>query len=311
MPPRPTIVSLIASATEIACALGLRPQLIGISHECDYPPDVKGLPVLSRPKVDPEQASDVIDREVRAIVREGLSVYRVKVEELERLKPDLILTQDHCEVCAVSLKDVEDALCRVTLTDTKVCSLHPGNLEDIRRDFRKVAAAAGVKERGDQLAGEFDGRLDALAARAKGGGRARPTVAVIEWVEPPMVAGGWMPELVRIAGGEPVIVTQPGHFATVSWEDIAEADPDVVVILPCGFPVERTLRDLAKPELRRALAGLRAVREGRGFVADGNAYFNRPGPRIADSAEILGALIHPAGFTDLAVRHAGTFTTIG
>ena len=137
----PTIVSLIASATEIACALGLRERMVGRSHECDYPADIETLPVLSNPKVDPTQTSGDIDRAVREIVRDGLSVYRVRVDELERLRPGLILTQDHCEVCAVSLSDVEDALCRLTLEETSVCSLHPNNLQDVVRDFQLVALA--------------------------------------------------------------------------------------------------------------------------------------------------------------------------
>ncbi|MBM3462846.1 MAG: cobalamin-binding protein [Armatimonadetes bacterium] len=274
------IVSLIASATEIVCALGLRDQLVGISHECDFPPDVVGLPVFSRPKVNPRASSAEIDRGVRAIARDGLSVYEIDTEMLEKIAPDLIVTQDQCVVCAVSLKDVEAAVCTVTRKDTRICTLHPETLQDIRADFRKVAQAAGVPERGEMLVREFDGRLHAIPLPDT-----RPTVACIEWLDPVMVAGGWMSELVEIAGGQPLIVTEPGRFATVTWDDVERADPDVVVVMPCGYPIEQTLSEL---HADHPLARLR----GRCWVADGNAYFNRPGPRIADSAALLARLIH-------------------
>ncbi|MCZ6760368.1 MAG: ABC transporter substrate-binding protein, partial [Gemmatimonadetes bacterium] len=272
----PRVVSLIASATEIICALGLRKQLVGISHECDFPSDVRGLPVLSAPKVDPQLPGEEIDRQVREIVRDGLSVYRVEVAELEKLRPDLIVTQDHCEVCAVTLQDVEDALCRVTLSDTKICSLHPGDLNEIRRDFQLVADAAGVSERAEELRASFDARLRAVEERVANGNR--PSIALIEWIEPPMVAGGWMPELAKIAGADPVIVDSPKHFVTVTWADIASADPDLVVIAPCGYTIEKTLEELENPELLESLYSVPAAADGRCFVADGNAYFNRPGP---------------------------------
>lgn len=297
----PRVVSLIASATEIICALGLRKQLVGISHECDFPSDVRGLPVLSAPKVDPQLPGEEIDRQVREIVRDGLSVYRVEVAELEKLRPDLIVTQDHCEVCAVTLQDVEDALCRVTLSDTKICSLHPGDLNEIRRDFQLVADAAGVSERAEKLCASFDARLRAVEERVANGNR--PSIALIEWIEPPMVAGGWMPELAKIAGADPIIVDSPKHFVTVTWADIAAADPDLVVIAPCGYTIERTLEELENPELLESLYSVPAAADGRCFLVDGNAYFNRPGPRIADSAEILASIVNPAGFGEFRERY--------
>ncbi len=306
MAPPTRIVTLIASATEIVCALGLREHLIGISHECDFPPDVRGLPVLSAPKLDPSRPGREVDAEVRRIVREGLSVYRVNVDALERLAPDLIVTQDHCEVCAVSLKDVEDALCSLTLPETRVCSLHPSTLDDVRRDFQRVANAAGVPERGAELRARFDAQLDHLAARTRVLGA--PRVVCLEWLSPPMVAGGWMPDLVRIARGEPCLVTDASSFRTVTWDDIAAANPDVVAIFPCGYGIEKTLEELADPALASHLRSLGAVRDGRCFVLDGNAYFNRPGPRIADSAELLAAALHPRECADLAQRYADAMT---
>jgi iron complex transport system substrate-binding protein len=297
---RPRIVTLIASATEIVCALGLRDQLIGVSHECDYPPDIGGLPVLSAPKVKAERPSGEIDLRVREILRDGLSVYRVRVSELERLRPDLIVTQDHCEVCAVSLRDVEDALCAIHLPGTDVCSLHPKDLGDVARDFMRVAEAAGVPKRGSALVERFAQRLDVL--RAATAGARRPRVVCLEWLDPPMVAGGWMPELVRAAGGDPLIVDAPERFKAVTWEDVASAEPDLVVVFPCGFSIARTLEELANDQVARGLAGVSASTAGRCRVLDGNAYFNRPGPRLADSAELLAGLFHPGQFPDLATR---------
>jgi iron complex transport system substrate-binding protein len=301
VPAGPRVVTLIASATEIVAALGLAHRLVGISHECDHPPEILGLPRLSSPKIDPTLSSAQIDRDVRDIVRDGLSVYRVDLDALSSLRPDVIVTQDHCEVCAVSLQDVERALCGVDLPDARVCSLHPQRLDDVREDFRRVAGALGVSERGDALVATFDARLAALSERTAGA--ARPSVVLLEWIAPPMVAGGWMPEIARIVGARPVIVETPDRFSTVTWTDVAAADPDVVMVLPCGFDVPRSLRELEAPEVASGLRSVRATREGRCFVVDGNAYFNRPGPRLADSAEILAAIAHPTLFPEHLERY--------
>ncbi len=289
-----SIVSLIASATEVVCALGLRDRLVGISHECDFPEDVRGLPVCSEPRMDPTQASDQIDRAVRDLVREGASVYHVRTEVLERLRPDLIVTQDQCHVCAVALADVEQACSTLAHKTVRICSLTPHTLDDIYADFERVGAAAGVPDRGQALASACRDRIDAL--RGVVAGAPEPKVACIEWLDPPMVAGGWMPELVRIAGGTPVLVTSPGRFRTVGWQEIEAADPDIVIIMPCGYTIPRTLEELRDGRIGSTIGRLRATHDGRTFVADGNAYFNRPGPRIVDSAEILAALLHPDRF---------------
>jgi iron complex transport system substrate-binding protein len=295
------VVTLIASATEIVAGLGLADRLVGISHECDYPPEILGLPRLSAPKVDPSQTSAEIDRGVREIIRDGLSVYSVDVAELERLRPDVIVTQDHCEVCAVSLADVEDALCSLDLPETRVVTLHPEDLPDVRADILEVAVALGVPERGRALVEDIDRRLQAVSdgvAEAP-----RPRIVLLEWIDPPMVAGGWMPEMARIAGAEPLIVETARRFSQVDWPDIVAADPDLVVVLPCGFDVARTMQELEQPAVAAAMHGIPAVREGRCFVVDGNAYFNRPGPRLADSAELLAALVHPELFPEHLERH--------
>jgi iron complex transport system substrate-binding protein len=281
------IVSLIASATEIVCALGLRDRLVGISHECDYPPDIRGLPVLSSPKLDVHASSAAIDAAVRDLVREGLSVYQVDDQKLAELQPDLIVTQDQCAVCAVSLADVEAAVCRRSGIEARICSLQPHLLADVRADFGRVAQAAGVPAAGEQLLASFDDKLAAVKARASG--QPSRTIACIEWIDPVMVAGGWMPELVRLAGGRPVICEEPGRFVTTDWQAIVDADPDVIAIMPCGYGVEKTMAELQASDVARAALG---QMRGRCFVLDGNAYFNRPGPRLADSADILAHLMH-------------------
>ena len=302
------IVSLIASATEILCRLGLREHLVGRSHECDFPPDVTELPVLSEPRVDGTAPGHEVDRDVRSLVRDALSVYRIDVDTLERLAPDLIVTQDHCDVCAVSLRDVEDALCRFSSPHTRVCTLHPGSLADVYADVRRVADAAGVPERGRTVVREMQTTIEGVRNRVAGI-TDRPRVALIEWLEPPMIAGGWMPELARAAGGEPVIVETPETFATVDWDTIAAADPDVAIVLPCGYPLAQSRAALASAGVHDRFAALRAVRNGRGFAADGNAYFNRPGPRLAESAELLAAMMHPDRCPDLVERYAASYVT--
>ena len=298
----PRIVTLIASATEIVSALGLARQLVGISHECDYPHEVLGLPRLSAPKVDPKLSSAELDRGVRELVRDGLSVYQVKVSELEQVRPHVIVTQDHCDVCAVSLSDVEEALCRLDLPDTRVYSLHPGDLEDVRKDILRVAAGLNVLARGQALVAEFDRQLCVVAERSeRAPGDVR--VALLEWLAPPMVAGGWMPEIARIAGACPVIVESAHRFSEVGWPEVAAADPDVVVVMPCGFDVPRTIRELTDLEVVAGMKTIRAVREGKCYVVDGNSYFNRPGPRLAHSAAILAATVHPTLFPDHLERY--------
>lgn len=292
----PRIVSLLSSATETACALGLAEHLVGISHECDYPANVMDRPRVSSTKVDHKATSATIDAQVRGLVRSALSVYDVDEALLSQLSPDVILTQDHCKVCAVSLDDVEAACRSLTGKHTEVVTTMPETLDAIRADFRRIARAAHVDARGEELVERFDAALrDVERSVAPSIARTgRPKVALLEWIDPPMIAGGWMPELARIAGGAPVIVSDAHRFETVDWDRIEAADPDVVVVLPCGFDIARTLSELDAASGAPRLRALRATREGRCFAADGNALFNRPGPRIAESAEVLAAALHPA-----------------
>jgi iron complex transport system substrate-binding protein len=298
MPPPRRIVSLLPSATEIVCALGLRDRLVGVSHECDWPADVVGLPVLTEPKLDPRRTSAEIDRDVRSLVADGLSVYRIRVEVLEKLRPDLIVTQDQCEVCAVALPEVARAARDCLGAGVEIVSLNPSRLADVIDDVRRVARAAGVPDEGDRVAAMIDGRLAALRSR-HAHLHSRPRVACIEWLEPLMAAGHWLPELVELAGGSYALVEAGQRSPTLSWEALVASKPDVVVLMPCGFKLEQTRRELPALLRHEQWQSLPAVRNRRVYAVDGNAYFNRPGPRIADSAELLAGLVQPGFYAHL------------
>lgn len=270
------IVSLLPAASEIVSALGLCDALVGRSHECDYPPELIELPALTRARVDSSLPSDRLDAEVRRVMREG-SIYALEEETLAALAPDVVVTQEACAVCAVSYEQVVGSLRRGACRAQVVC-LRPSRLEDVIGDVRKVAEACGVVRRGDRLAAGLSDRLAALAARVP---RPRPRVAVIEWLAPPMLAGHWVPEVIEAAGGITVGPAPGDASPYVDWDAVHALAPDVVVVAPCGFDLDRTLAE-ARPvaSLLRALAP-------RVLLMDGNAYMNRPGPRLVDAAEAL------------------------
>jgi iron complex transport system substrate-binding protein len=289
------IVSLLPSATEIVTALGFESQLVARSHECDYPSSVKQLPVLTEPKFNPDRSSAEIDREVRRLVGEALSVYRVDTQKLRAVKPDVIVTQSQCEVCAVSQRDVEDAVASWLGARPQIVSLAPYNLADILTDIDRVARSLGEPERGAELIGGLSARMDAVVARAR---RAltRPRVACLEWLDPLMSAGNWMPELVAMAGGENLFGRNGEHSGGLDFDVLISSDPDIIVAAPCGFSMRRTLEEWPAMSARPGWTSMRAVREGSIFVAEGSQYFNRPGPRIAESLEILAEIVHPELF---------------
>lgn len=294
------VVSLIPSATEIVCALGFEAALVGRSHECDFPPGVARLPAVTSPKLPGDGTSYEIDRRLKAILQEGLSVYRVDAEHLRALAPDVVVTQSQCEVCAVSLRDVEEALAGWTGGRPRVVSLAPRTLADVWRDVEAVAAALGAPERGGEVVRRLRARVEAIAARADG--LPRPRVATVEWIEPLMAAGNWMPELIRLAGGESPFGAAGEHSPWLEPAALVAADPDAVLVVPCGFDLERTRSELPALESLPGWAGLRAVRDGRVYLADGSAFFNRPGPRLVESLEILAEMLHPEAF---AFGHEG------
>ncbi|HZS03931.1 MAG TPA: cobalamin-binding protein [Blastocatellia bacterium] len=292
---QPRIISLIASATEIVCALGFEDSLVGRSHECDYPPMVRRLPVCTSPKFEVEGLSYQIDERVKAILQESLSVYRVDAGLLEELQPTHIVTQSQCEVCAVSLRDVEQAVCQLTSSQPVIVSLEPNALADVWRDIGRVGAALGAADRAEEVVTQLQRRMDAIAQRSREL-PSRPTVACIEWIEPLMAAGNWMPELVGMAGGVNLFGEAGKHSPWVTWEEVVAENPDVIFISPCGFDIRRTLEETHLLSQRPEWESLKAVIEDRVFVADGNQYFNRPGPRLVESLEILAEIFHPGVF---------------
>lgn len=311
-PTNPRVVSLLPSATELVAAVGAAHLLVGRSHECDFPGGLDPLPVLTRPRVSLEGPSGEIDRRVRAALERALTVYEVDVPGLERAAPDVVVTQDLCDVCAVSRSDVEQALAELG-TGAKLVSLHPTRLGDVFDDLERVGSALGRAEEARLARRDLEERVAAIAERAAEAQRARgarrPRVLTIEWIDPVMVGGTWMPELVLLAGGEP-LVTEPGqHAPTLSRAELLSLDPapDAVLIKPCGFDLERSRREYDL--LGRLLTELDwpAIGAGRVWVADGNAFFNRPGPRLVESLEILAACLDPDTFADFAERHRENF----
>ncbi|MFF7160357.1 cobalamin-binding protein [Streptomyces sp. NPDC008086] len=285
------IVSLLPAATDIVAELGLVDRLVGRTHECDWPPAaVTGVPVVTGAEFTPD---DLTSREISDAVggsaHSGSSLYILDTEALAALRPDVVLTQDLCDVCAVSYEKVSRAV-RVLDADTRVLSLEPRTLDDVLDCLVTVGDLLGVRERAERRRAELWARLDQV--RGAVAGRDRPRVVAIEWLDPLWPAGHWVPEQITSAGGEPLLATPGEHTKPMTWEAVRAARPDVVLVLPCGFAPERTLRER---ELLTALPGwadLPAVRAGRVWVLDGPAYFNRPGPRVVRGAEVVAHVLH-------------------
>ena len=298
----PRVASLLPSATEIVCAVGAGADLVGISHECDFPESVRHLPALTRARLGPLRASGDIDREVRRVLQDTLAVYEIDLERLKAAEPDVIVTQDLCDVCAVSFDDVCAATAAVFEREIRIVNLHPTRLDDIWGDIGRVAAALGRGDEGARVTRALQARTAAIAERSAACAE-RPRVVSIEWLAPVMVGGMWMPELIELAGGIP-LVTRPGdHAPTMTGEALQALAPDVVIVKPCGLPLDRTVEELSLLRTSLPWDSWPAVRAGRVYVADGNAYFNRPGPRIVESLEILAACLHPEAFADFRRTH--------
>jgi len=288
------VISLLPGATETVAALGASDCLVGRSHECDFPPTVRVLPACTRARLDAEGDSAAIDAEVQALVRSALSIYDIDIEQVARLQPTHILTQDQCDVCAVSFGDLQAALAQVTGLRPQVISMAGGTLADVWADIDQVAQALGI-DAGPVLAGLRD-RLAAVTAKVQA--VAKPTVAAIEWIEPLMAGGNWIPELIERAGGVPAISAAGGKSPYIEWEQVRSLDPDAIVIMPCGFDLERTQQESRPLARKPGWSDLKAVQTGQVYATDGNAYFNRPGPRLVDSVEILAEILHPELFGD-------------
>jgi iron complex transport system substrate-binding protein len=291
----PRIVTLLPSATEIVCALGFEDSLVGRSHECDFPASVARVPPLTEPKFNPEGTSAEIDQRVKKIVGDALSVYRVDAARLRELRPDVIVTQSQCEVCAVSERDVEAAVAEWLGARPKIVSLAPYSLDDVFTDMQRVADALDASSRGTKLVSQLRARFSGIAEKARRASE-RPSVATIEWIDPMMAGGNWMPTLVEKAGGINLFGKAGAHSPWMKFDELAVSDPDAILIAPCGFNMDRASQDLPALTSHAQWASLKAVRARRVFMADGNQYFNRPGPRIAESLEILAEILHPEIF---------------
>lgn len=283
------IISLISSATEIISALGQKKNLVGISHECDYPKDIQGLPVCTTPRFDISGSSLQIDRDVKSLIQNALSVYRINENILKELKPDIIITQSQCDVCAVSEKDVENALGHILGINPLIISLQPKNLGDIGEDIKFVANSIGVPNEGAELSEKFERQLEKLKyfKRIKN----KPTIACLEWIEPLMYAGNWVPQMVEIAGGVNLFGQSGKHSSWSEYDTLIKSNPDKIILMPCGYDLNKTRSEI-KPLLELSDWGmLKAVKTNNIFITDGNQYFNRPGPRLIDSIKILIEII--------------------
>jgi len=294
------IISLLASATEMIAALGCLDQMVGRSHECDYPPEVHALPVVSTVQIDINTSSAQIDAQVKQLAQKkhepedpalkALSIYAIDVDKLQELRPDVIFTQTQCEVCAVSERDVIQAIAQLTGLQPLVVSLSPYRLQDVWEDMLRVGQALDRRDQAQTLIKKYQQRLTDLAVKTAAFG-AKPGVAVLEWLDPLMGAGNWAPELVTYAGGKNIFGEIGQHSPWLTWEDLQAANPDVIALSPCGYTLERTMEDVPLLRNHPAWADLQAVQEGRVYAIDGNQYLNRSGPRLVESAELLARVI--------------------
>jgi iron complex transport system substrate-binding protein len=285
------IVCLLPSATEIVCELGLGDQLVGVTHECDYPPFVRKLPKVTRTLIPHDATSGDIDVQVREKLKTQRALYTLDLPILEHLRPELIVTQALCDVCAVAESEVTAAACHLP-SHPKVVNLEPIRLAEVFECLHLVGDAAGVPSQAREAVARLEARVDAVENRTRGI-TARPRVVLLEWIDPPFCSGHWSPEIVRLAGGIEVVGREGQPSRTTAWDEIVRADPEVLVIACCGFDAERTRQDLPILAAYPGFDGLACVRTSRIYLVDGNAYFSRPGPRLVDSLEILAHALHP------------------
>jgi iron complex transport system substrate-binding protein len=289
------IVSLISSATEIVHALGLGQFQVGKSHECDYPACVAALPVCTNPTIAVSGSSAEIDRLVKERLSSAASVYKVDSGLIRSLSPTHIITQTQCKVCAVSLEDVERAFKSEIAIGARIICLEPYALDDLWRDIQCVASACGRADAGEVLTESLQRRMLEIQNRAKAAA-SRPSVAAIEWLEPLMAGGNWVPELIKMAGGKNLFGIPGAHSPWMSWDQLVTTDPDVIIALPCGFDLPRTRAEMHWLSDRAGWQNLRAVRQQQVFVCDGNQFMNRPGPRLVESLQIFAEILHPKLF---------------
>ncbi|HJS66947.1 MAG TPA: cobalamin-binding protein [Nitrospiraceae bacterium] len=292
------ICSLLPSATEVIALLGLSDELVGISHECDYPPSVKNVPIMVEPMIPPHGlSSDDIDKQVHQLVASGQRLYRLNDQLMRQARPDLILSQDLCHVCAVTPDQLHEALCAMPRQPT-LLTLNPSTVHDVIDDVVRIGDAAGRLAEGRRLAAQLRGRLAAIQTRVQNTSR-RPRVACIEWLAPLYVAGHWVPEMVQLAGGQDVLAQPGSPSRVVTWDEVLNAAPDVLILMPCGFSVERTHTELFELMRQPGQWRLSTDLAQRTFLVDASSYFSRPGPRLIDGIELLAAILHPSDHNDI------------
>ncbi|MFM8498272.1 MAG: cobalamin-binding protein [Planctomycetia bacterium] len=299
------LVSLLPAATEIVAALGLADRLVGRSHECDEPASVATLPALTAARIDTlgtsRQIHDAVGRalaDTASGAATSNALYTLDTARLAALSPDLILTQAACDVCAIAADDVRAAV-RAMSVPARVLELSPAMLADVYADILAVGTATGALAKAHEVVARLRARVRSVACRVQAARQAEayPTVAMLEWLDPPMAAGNWVPELVAHAGGHDVLGKPGEHSHWITWDDVIAADPDVVILVPCGFTLDRVVGEAEAPAIRNRLKMLRAFRAGRVHAVDGHHLFNRPGPRLIDSLEVLAELLHPGMFS--------------
>ncbi len=291
----PNIVSLLPSATEMVCALGCQADLKGRSHECDFPNGIGQLPICTAPNLSADGTSQEIHERVSGILKDALSVYRVEVDTLCALQPDIIVTQTQCDVCAVSFNDVEQALKKYLDFTPTLLSLQAANLQGVWDDILRVAQGVGKEPEGRELLASYQMRVSAIVDQCKSQS-SHPSVACIEWMEPLMSAGNWVPELVQLAGGQSAFGEPGAHAPWITWDALAQANPDMLILMPCGFSMSRIEKEMHILTENPAWPTLKAVQQGHVYMTDGNQFFNRPGPRLIESLEIFAEIFHLTRF---------------
>ncbi len=289
------IVSLIPSGTEILAALGLTDMIVGRSHECDYPKEIENRPVCTQARLNSNAPSGEIHDKVNNLLQSALSIYQIKTDVLEQLQPTHIVTQDQCDVCAVTLSDVEKAVSTLTNSSPKIISLQPNVLKDVWTDIERVGTALGVDS--VKVLENLEARVKIVEQKIQGLSLTElPKVACIEWTDPLMAAANWIPELVNLAGGQTQFSVAGQPSPHLQWEALIASNPDAIIFMPCGFDLNRTRQEAQLLTQNPDWQKLHATQSGRVYITDGNSYFNRPGPRLADSLEILAEILHPEIF---------------
>jgi len=284
------VLSLLSSTTEVVYALGCEDQLVGRSHECDYPPEVMTLPICTKPKFNVDGSSIEVDGQVKSILQNALSVYYINEDLLKELKPDIILTQSQCEVCAVSEKDVKGVVINITGINPDIISVEPNSVKDIFKDIKTIAEALNVVDKGADLIEFMKNRIRTL--KKSYDYKSELTVAAIEWIDPLMAAGNWVPELIEMAGGINLFGEAGKHSPWMEYKDLIEKDPQTIIIMPCGYNIQKSIIEIDSLIKQKGWQKINAVRNDKVYITDGNQYFNRPGPRIIESLEILIEIFH-------------------